>query len=271
MEVSGTDPQEILTMLAILAIRSISDTPTDLADLGEWIKEHKITQTRTLGDLTETYYGKFLMEYFKHRNPVSFDLIFPRLSELTICDQQKEIEVSDLLVSVAILTPLIQKATEVERNNRGEGRFSGPDMGNLSQFIIWCDQKCVLTLDQVTETLIPTVAQVAKTCGMRIDRAKKRRREAKRPGALDPDIRVKYDVRQHVCRDELILSLQGPSTPIESLSESLGRWPCALRREENNEQTTLDNAVRRLWADFSKRTRSRPFLLVDSHDLCEVM
>ena len=105
MEVGGLDPREIATMLAILALRSTSETPTDLIGPGEWIKNHKVTQTKALGDLSETYYGKFLAEYFKYRNPVTFDLISPRLSELTICDQQSEIEVSDLLVSVAILTP----------------------------------------------------------------------------------------------------------------------------------------------------------------------
>ena len=258
-------------MLAILAIRSTNDTPIDLIDLGEWIKDQKVTQINSLGDLSETYYGKLLTEYVKYHNPVSFGLIFPRFNELAICDQQKEIEVSDLLVSVTILTPMVQKATQVEGTDQGKGQTQDPGISDLSHFIIWCDQKCILTLDQVTGTLITTITQVARTCEIRIDRAKKRRRETKRPGALDPDLRVRYDVRHHTRRDNLIIDLQGPSTPIESLSETLGHWPCALRRDGSNEHTRLADAVRKLWADFSNRTRLRPFVLVDSHDLCEVL
>ena len=261
------DPHENLTMVAIIAIRSTSDTPTDLTDLGEWLKNHKVTQAEELGDLSETFYGEFLTNYFQYHKVVTFDLIFPRLSELTLCDQLKEIEVADLLICVTILTPLIRKVTENKEDINQGGRFSGPDLDSLSEFIIWCDQKCILTLDQVTRTLISSVTQVATTCEVRIDRAKKRRRETIRPGALDPDLRVKYDILRHVRRDELITGLRGPSTPLENLSETLGRWPCAFRREPSGEHATIDRALRKLWADFQERTRTGPFLLVDSYDM----
>ena len=269
MEVNGGtnfDPQEILTMVAIIAIRSSSDTPTDLIDLGVWLKDHSVTRLEDLNDLSETYYGKLLFNYFQHHKKVTFDLIYPRLSELTSCGHLKEIEVGDLLVCVTILTPLIRAVTENQKDNNQKDRFSGPDLGSLSKFVIWCDQKCVLTLDQVSRTLIPSVTHVAKTCQIRIDRAKKRRREITRPGTLSPDLRAKYDIRQHTSHDELITDLRGPSTPLENLTEVIGRWPCAIRREPSDEHATIGRALWKLRNDFRTQNRTRPFLLVDSHD-----
>ena len=174
MEVNGgtrIDPREILTIVEIIAIRSTSDTPTDLTDLGEWLIDHKATQVEQLGDLSETFYGELSTGYFQYRKMVTFDLIFPRLSELALRGQLKEIEAADLLIRVTILTPLIRKVAENKENNNHEDRFSGPGLDSLSEFVIWCDRKCIPTLDQVTRTLISAVSQVAMACEVRIDLA----------------------------------------------------------------------------------------------------
>ena len=107
MEVNGGAKiylHEILTMVGVIATRSTSDTPTDLTDLGEWLKDHKVTQVEQ-GDLSETFYGGLLTSYIQYRKMVTFDLISPRLSGLTLRGQLKEIDVADLLICVAALTP----------------------------------------------------------------------------------------------------------------------------------------------------------------------
>ena len=71
------DPRELSTMVEIIAIKSITDTPTDLVDLGEWLTDRNITCIEELSDLSETFFGKFLISCLYGQNRVFLDLIHP--------------------------------------------------------------------------------------------------------------------------------------------------------------------------------------------------
>ena len=257
------DPREILTTAAIIiAIKSISDTPNGLVDIGGWLADRNLIFFDGMGDLSVTFSGKSPTSYFEGRKRVFFDAISPRLRELTICDRLRELEVADLIICVAILTRLIRKVA-----GSTENRFSVTGIDSLIEFVIRRGRKCIPTLDQVTRALAPSLARADATSGIRIARAMKGRWETARPRALDPELRVKCDVLRHVPRGKLIERLKGPSTPMESLSDQISGRPCATRRQSLDEHALLDGAIRELWIDFRLRPRAGPIWLFDSYDL----
>lgn len=100
--------------------------------------------------------------------------------------------------------------------------------------ILFCDSRCVLTLEHTPQSLIQALATIAVRLGVRFGRAKRRRPDAFWRGALDPALRVRYDTIRRVRPSMLFYRIRRAVTPLGGLAGVVALSPCATHSADGN-------------------------------------
>ena len=176
------------------------------------------------------------------------------------------IEIVDLLIATTMLFELIKM--EEGRNELNENKESMcTDQGNMTQLVIRGNKTCWLTLDSMTIPLIKAMTIMATRLDIKLNRAKKRRVASTEDGALDPAMRIRYDLMRHVHPSKLLARLRKTRTPLQDLSLMMADWPCVFDSPGGLIHTRLGPALWQL-KRADPRSDNRPrFKIVGSFDV----
>ena len=223
------DLDTVFSSVGECAMRSIRDFCMETVDLSEWLCMTDNKMASEIDRLPHCPCKEFLEKIFLYHDHITWDAIFPTFDQLKTLEVNDSIELSDLLITTTILSPLIERMYTRERPDQPLPIKEDPPTSDLSRRIIFWDRKCALTLDSVTRSLIPSIAYLAKKLDLRIDRSKRRRTEGPPKRALDPAVRVKYVTFSHRPKSQLLDRLRGTTTPIYDLAELIGEQPCVFQ------------------------------------------
>ena len=241
-QVRFLDLGPIFNSIGEKALRSMRDWCVETADLSERLCLAENKNVTNWGHLPECYFKDLLLKIYSPHDHVTWGAIFPRFDQLVTLNRDTSFEVGDLLMATTILSPLIEKI--------GAGSTAGPlsDFQNdptnevLTRLVLFWGQKCALTLDSATRSLVPSMAYVASKLGLKIDRAKKRKMEYPPSGALDPAIRIRYEIPRHVPQDKILDRLRRSITPLYDLSDVVGEQPCVFWGQNGPQHAKLTRA-----------------------------
>ena len=161
-------------------------------------------------------------------------------------------------MATTILSPLTEKIGACCTTDPQSGLQNDPPDNIVTQLVLFWDQRCALTLDSVTRSLIPSLAYLAATLGLKIDRAKKRKMTHAVGGALDPAIRVRYEILRHTPREKILDRLRWSITPLYDLSDVVGEIPCVFWGQNGPQHSKLTRACEIMTPIF-KNTENQNF------------
>ena len=159
-------------------------------------------------------------------------------------------------MATTILSPLTEKIGACCTTDPQSGLQNDPPGNIVTQLVLFWDQRCALALDSVTRSLIPSLAYLAATLGLKIDRAKKRKITHAIDGALDPSIRIRYEIPRHIPQEKIIDRLRWSITPLYDLSDAVGEIPCVFWGQNGPQHSRLTRACE-IMTPFSKIRKAR--------------
>ena len=241
-QVNLLDLGNIFDSLGTIALRSMRGWSVETADLSEWLcltENEKLTQFNQFPDC---YFKDLLFMIYSPHDHISWDAIYPTFDQLVTHVWDRNTEIGDLLMVTTILLPLIEKTGVCCTVDPILDIQNDPPNELIPQIILQWDQKCILTLDSVTRSLIPSIAYIASKLEMKIDRAKKRKTGRPQIGALGPTMRIRYETLRHVPRDKILDRLRRVITPIYDLADLIGDQPCVFWGRNGPQHAKLTQA-----------------------------
>ena len=265
-EIFRIDLVQLYEMVGEIADRSSNDFDPHTADLSDWLVRNKIGNINDLEKIPPSGVKSFILSYLSGYEYKSVKTWFPRLDQIVYPPDPHMIEIVDLLIATTMLCELLGMEEGRNRpNEREESEYTDP--GKTTQLVILGNKTCWLTLDSTTMPLIKAMTFMATHLDIKLDRAKKRCVTLAELGALDPGMRIRYDLMRHAHPSKLFEQIRNTRTPLQDLSRMMADWPCVFDSPEGLKHTRLGPALWQLKrADPCSDNQPR-HKIVDSFDV----
>ena len=267
-EIFQIDLCNLYTMIGEIADRSNNDYDPNLSDLSDWLTRNNITSTKDLEKLPPSGVKNFVLSYlsgYDHKNTVTF---FPRFDQVVYLPDPHMIEVVDLLIATTMLFDLVSHKRKEEE--KGHDPSFDTDLEKCTKTVIWGNKRIWLTLDSTTFPLIKAMTYTASKLDLKLDRAKKRRTVTSENGALDPAMRIRYDLMRHTPPWKIFQNLRGTLTPLQGLAREISEWHCVYQGPNGLTHTRIGPALAQR-GSFDPRSNDRPYhKIVDSYDVIRI-
>ena len=260
------DHRLTLEWIGRIALKTKTQYNIGLADLSDWLTIEENREANDPSNLTESPFKETTKMIFATHEYIGFDSIFPYSFEMVTPEHPKHIEIGDLLLATVILTPLVENIltkTPLLGTNGAPIELNG---SLVTQIVLFLDERCLLTLDSESRSVIGSMKYIADSLGIYCDRAKRRRAGPDGTTPFYRETRVLYDHFRHRPKEDLMRTLRTTHTPLTDLSGTLASLRCSFKTMGITRFSNLDAAIAELISGFEADSFGQPIVLEDNSD-----
>ena len=245
------DQRVLCSQLGRVAKRSSSALNEDLCDLGSLLSQPTFKDIMDPEKLPESYFKQWMLKYLElHKfRGVTWGLTPPGAAK--VLEERTQVKQQDLLIAVTLITPIFD---QIWRDYKliWKGEIFDFSPGQVTEFTLWCNDICAVTVDGRTLPLIGGLVYLADILGVEIvgGRNNNGAPDDFEIRAFDPTLEVKYEVLKHVPRTCLLEHFRMPLTPLEDLSKWISTKPCAIIGPLLYRETKIQTACEELASVF---------------------
>lgn len=168
-----------------VAIRSAKDYDPEKGDISDWLLTPNNRPILGPKFLPEGYFHERVRGWYQDHHQTIWEAYPPLLGRIKLCKKVFGLEITDVLLTATISTPIIENLRLKGHKNLGRPEKLDLDQANITKFTISCSQKCTLTIDSAPRPLIGSITYIASNLGFRIGRSQNEKHGIHKPGKSD--------------------------------------------------------------------------------------
>ena len=143
--------------------------------------------------MPESYSRALLQPYVSDHTRIEFGRIYQTFPYSPILNQERTVDLADLLFAVTIMTPILEEINEQDggRLNTAKGLALGRN--KMVSIILFWDTRCGMALAHMPLTLVDALSHMASRLEIKTDRTK--RVKERPPGPAPSAPRYAFDTR----------------------------------------------------------------------------